>query len=84
MTKPLEPPYRGPYRILQRYPKCFKLDLDGRQDTVSLDRLKPAFIESPQNGEIECREEPPAIELLPAFRKTRSGRLVKTPQRYTM
>ncbi|XP_064470127.1 uncharacterized protein LOC135384871 [Ornithodoros turicata] len=45
--KPLQPTYDGPYKVLQRSPKHFTLQLAGRQDTVSVDRLKPAFIESP-------------------------------------
>ena len=33
--------YAGPYRVLERHPKTFKLQLEGRVDTVSIDRLKP-------------------------------------------
>ena len=46
VQKPLDMPYKGPYRVLHRADKYFELDLDGRHDTVSLDRLKPAFIDS--------------------------------------
>lgn len=40
---PLQRPYRGPYRILATKEKFFTLDIDGKADNVSLDRLKPAF-----------------------------------------
>ena len=42
---PLSPPYKGPYRILQRSDKAYQLDVSGRTDWVSTDRLKPAYVE---------------------------------------
>ena len=39
---PLQPPYTGPFRILEVKDKCFVLDINGRRDTVSVDRLKVA------------------------------------------
>ena len=42
---PLRPPYRGPYRVIQRGPKTFVIDQDGRREVVSIDRLKPGFVE---------------------------------------
>ena len=44
VRKPLQQPYDGPYRVLARADKYFKIDINGRQDTVSLDRLKPAHL----------------------------------------
>ncbi len=41
VAPPLTPLYQGPYRVVERGPKVFKLDLGGREDTVSVDRLKP-------------------------------------------
>ena len=41
---PLTPPYRGPYKVLQRSDKAFRITLQGgREDWVSVDRLKPAY-----------------------------------------
>ena len=49
---PLESPYDGPYKVLDRTDKFFTLDFGGRKDTVSLDRLKPAYLEiSPEEPE---------------------------------
>ena len=45
VRKPLRPPYDGPFRVVSRTDKYFTLDLNGRQDTVSIDRLKVAHIE---------------------------------------
>ncbi|XP_059096788.1 uncharacterized protein LOC131891277 [Tigriopus californicus] len=41
-TGPLQPPYDGPYAVLERQSKYFILNLGGRTDKVSLDRLKVA------------------------------------------
>ena len=46
VRKSLQQPYNGPYNVLKRTDKYFLLDINGRQDTVSLDRLKPAFQET--------------------------------------
>lgn len=43
---PLTPPYDGPYEVLKRHEKCFKIQLPLRTTVVSLDRLKPAYIVS--------------------------------------
>ena len=40
---PLQRPYRGPYRVLGRDDKTFRIDVGGREDTVSIDRLKRAY-----------------------------------------
>ena len=43
---PLIPPYEGPFCVLHRGEKVFELDLGGRKETASIDRLKPAYIDS--------------------------------------
>ena len=42
---PLQPPYDGPYPIISRTNKHFILDLGDWQDSVSIDRLKTAFMD---------------------------------------
>jgi hypothetical protein len=42
--RPLEQPYSGPYRVESRSDKWFIVSVNGRDKTVSVDRLKPAFV----------------------------------------
>ena len=46
VRKPLQPPYDGPFKIISRSPKYFKVDLGNRTDTVSIDRLKCAHLDT--------------------------------------
>ena len=47
VRKPLQPPYTGPYRVLKRHTKFFTVDVKGKPDAISLDRLKPAYLANP-------------------------------------
>ncbi len=92
VRKPLQPPYDGPFRIIKRTDKHFTLDLNGRHDTVSIDRLKPAHIEfrsstnntntttyTPTvnlNTQSPSQTPPPTVS---PTRSTRSGRRVHFP-----
>ena len=42
---PLQSPYQEPFKVIDKQAKFYKLDIDTRQDSVSIDRLKPAFFE---------------------------------------
>ena len=44
---PLSPLYRGPYLVLRRSEKFFILQIGDKQDSVSVDRLKPVFSSNP-------------------------------------
>ena len=46
VRKPLQPPYDGPFKVIKRTNKHFTVALNGRNDTVSIDRLKPAHLDS--------------------------------------
>jgi hypothetical protein len=93
VKKPLQPPYDGPYRVLSTSDKYFKVLVRGKPNTISVDRLKPAYIEAnapftddsqPTNS---TRESPQAIQTdadarLVENTTTRSGRKVKFPAKY--
>ena len=46
VRKPLQPPYDGPFQVISRTDKHFTVALNGRKDTVSIDRLKPAHLDT--------------------------------------
>ena len=52
VRKPLEPPYRGPFPVLRRADKFFSIDINGKRENVSVERLKPAFLEDCATPEI--------------------------------
>ena len=43
----LAPRYRGPYLVIDRKDKYFRLQIGSKQDVVSVDRLKPVFSDVP-------------------------------------
>lgn len=90
VRKPLQPPYDGPYRILDRSDRFYKLDLGGRTTSVSIDRLKPAHVDfpiapdthtfpSPTPTPPSQPTPPDTLPELPATRTTRLGRHVRWP-----
>lgn len=53
IRKPLEAPYEGPYEVLERSEKYFKIRLENRTTLISIDRLKPAFLDDPVESSID-------------------------------
>nr|VZI16937.1 unnamed protein product [Spirometra erinaceieuropaei] len=47
VRRPLEPAYDGPFRVLSRGPKTFRIQRDNREEVVSVDCLKAAVSETP-------------------------------------
>ncbi|CAB0004085.1 unnamed protein product [Nesidiocoris tenuis] len=61
--KPLQPVYDGPYKVLVRRDKTFDIETHRGTDTVSLDRLKPAYLLADPEQPIAtgpCLLKPPA------------------------
>ena len=53
IKRPLQIPYVGPYKVLQRSAKHFTLLINNKPSTISVDRIKPCFYaesEEPSNG----------------------------------
>nr|XP_037875928.1 uncharacterized protein LOC101747165 isoform X1 [Bombyx mori] len=44
VKKSLEPPYEGPYKVLNRTEKVFLVQFPNRDAYISVDRLKPAYM----------------------------------------
>lgn len=78
IRKPLQPPYTGPYTVLERRDKYYKIDIKGKSATVSLDRLKPAYILS--DSESHFADSSPSISR--SVQRTKSGRQVRFPDFY--
>ena len=84
VRKPLQPPYDGPYRVLKRADKHYTLEIGNRQEVVSLDRLKPAYMECDLAADINL-DAPTQSTAQPTklpVTVTRSGRQVRRPVRF--
>ncbi|XP_066958130.1 uncharacterized protein [Macrobrachium rosenbergii] len=58
MQPSLTRPYRGPFLVLERNRKAFRVAVHGREDWVLIDRLKPAFPEKEVGGSSQsCPQE---------------------------
>ncbi|XP_017463494.1 PREDICTED: uncharacterized protein LOC108356903 [Rhagoletis zephyria] len=92
----LTPPYNGPYDVESRAPKTYVLKINNKSVTVSIDRIKPAFVShSPEEAQhpvqlvpasgtkhqtTDSEEKQPTSTNL----KTRLGRTVRLPSRYAL
>ena len=57
----LSPLYSGPYRVISRGEKTFQVDIGGRAEVISADRLKPHLGQAPvQPAQPPRRGRPPA------------------------
>ncbi|GFN87946.1 Pol polyprotein [Plakobranchus ocellatus] len=60
---PLQRPYDGPYLVLNKSDKFFTVDIKGRPETISIDRLKAAFVtQLTTAGDTDRPPEPPSAE----------------------
>lgn len=81
----LSAPYAGPYEVVSRNDKHFKVSVNGRMVNISIDRLKPAYTaeDQQQQHQPELGAGPASTESSPlSTRTTRSGRRVTIPLRY--
>ena len=76
IRKPLQSPYDGAYRVIKRADKHFTIDINGRNETISIDRLKPGHLDTDNFHNI-LPAAPPTIQ---PHKTTRSGRHVNFPQ----
>ena len=81
IRKLLQVPYDGPYKVLKRSDKHFTLDINGQQKVISLNRLKPAHLDSCDYPTTPLHTQPlpsspipqPSSTSSPPVRVTRSG-----------
>nr|VZI47051.1 unnamed protein product [Spirometra erinaceieuropaei] len=67
VRRPLEPPYDGPFRVLSRGPKTFRIQRDNREEVVSVDRLKAAVPDIPPDE--PCGPQPSVSPMQPLFHR---------------
>lgn len=93
IKSPLQQPYSGPHQVVRRHERAYTILIKGKEITVSIDRLKPAYISQDLERVAtypQAASEPPAAESqtnLPLFdgshdrthTTTRSGRRVRFP-----
>ncbi|CAH8462440.1 unnamed protein product [Dicrocoelium dendriticum] len=96
LKQPLQPPYEGPFPVLSRQEKYFTILWRGKPDTISIDRLKPAYTDSVETYHTDNdptrtdkaktltidNTRPPTIPGRNQERTTRSGRQVHWPDRF--
>lgn len=71
VSTPLTPPYNGPFLVISRTNKIFKLKIKNESKSISVDRLKPAYI---NNDNTDTNVSLPIT--------TKSGRTVRRPVRF--
>ena len=82
VRKPLQPPYDGPYPVVKRTDKHFVVDINGRKDTVSIDRLKAAHLDIVDDIHPTSQAGPKTPSA--PCRITRSGRRVHWPKHLSL
>lgn len=83
-SPPLSPLYRGPYQVLERREKFFRLRIGVKTETVSVDRLKPVISDQtvvpalpPTRGRPPLRRPDPEI---PSTSATSASGTVRVPR----
>ncbi|BHF58520.1 hypothetical protein SprV_0100147200 [Sparganum proliferum] len=78
VRRPLEPPYDGPFRVISRGTKNFRIQCGTREEVVSVDRLKAAVPDTPPDE--PCGPLPPAPPPRPSIPPSRILPLPPCPQ----
>ena len=74
---PPQRPYTGPFRIISTSDKYFTLDINGRSDNVSIDRLKTAYVYVNHNTDESHNAH------VPQPTTTRYGLTTRPPKHFT-
>ncbi|GFS73224.1 pol polyprotein [Trichonephila clavipes] len=81
VRQPLQAPYDGPYPVIKRSDKFYKVNIHGKPISILIDRLKPALT---HNVDDTLHIEKSDAETKPNLRKTRSGHPVYFPDYFVL
>lgn len=79
VRRPLQPPYEGPFPVIKRFDKFYKINMNGKHVNISIDRLKAAFNckeQQPDTTTTTCEEPATTSEERTPY-TTASGRRVR-------
>ena len=54
----LKPPYDGPYKVINKNDKFYTIEINKKNVNISIDRLKPAFMEATPEDGVEVSLQP--------------------------
>ena len=80
--------YHSPHKVIERGVKTFTIDVNGKQEVISLDCMKPVHIEDSATIDVTATDDTllpplPAVPTPPpTTRTTQSGRRVHWPDQY--
>lgn len=57
VRKPLQPPYDGPFHVLKRHNEHYTLDILGKEKVISLDHLKPAYLDDTSTSDVTSKTD---------------------------
>ena len=82
VRKPLQQPYDGPFNVIKRTDKHFTIQMHNREEVVSIDRLKPVYLDLSISSDSTTLPDTstPASSTTP--RITRSGCHIRWPKRF--
>ena len=94
VKKPFQAPYEGPYLVIERKDKTFVVQVNNTRKEISLNRLKPAFMEDdfetdsgsdnrPLESESRKTKHVKFEEDLEQCHRSRHGRRIIPPKRFT-
>lgn len=79
----LQAPYTGPQRVFAHNHKTVDIEVNGKRQRVTIDRVKPAYMAREELEPSQNRPQTPhPAQPDEPVRKTRSGRTVKFPDHY--
>ncbi|XP_041988158.1 uncharacterized protein LOC121739689 [Aricia agestis] len=75
--KPLQSAYLGPFKVIRRVSKAYVIEVQEQEQTVTIDRLKLAYVTTPSESSSLAEKTTPMTTATPKTKLTRSDRRVE-------